>query len=100
MANEVHLEPCPCCGSTADCVSVRHSSTVGDDRMDFYVQCLLCGLSTRKFDTAEKAANAWNTRISSTSCSVNEELARQNLKLWDLIACMENNRSDNKSYVG
>ena len=67
MYDRIFLDICPCCGSNAEFVERRRSSYVGDERIDYHVECLLCGLRTRRFENKVKAANAWNTRIKSHS---------------------------------
>lgn len=102
MYDSIFLDICPCCGSNAEFVESRYSSTVGDERMDYHVECLLCGLRTRQFDSKSKAANAWNTRTQPYHIEVEKELISQNKKLWDLVGCKERCRYDDnpKQYVG
>lgn len=99
MYDRTVLEVCPCCGSRAEFVESRHSSTVEDERTDYCVECLLCGLRTRQFDSKTKAANAWNTRIQSYNLAVKEELVNQNRKLWNIVGYKEKYKNDDKSYV-
>ena len=100
MYNDIFLDTCPCCNSKAEFVENRNSSTSGDGKIDYCVECILCGLRTRFFDSKAKAANAWNTRTPSSSLALNEELANQNRKLWNIVSYKEKYKNDDKSYVG
>ena len=100
MYDRISLVLCPCCGSKAEFVENRHNSAVEDERMDYHVECLLCGLRTRRFDSKTKAANAWNTRTQSYSLAVKEELVSQNKKLWNIVGYKEKYKDNDQSYVG
>ena len=53
----IRLAPCPFCGE-----NVVGMQNAWASRVNFYVQCYTCGCSTALFNTAEKAAEAWNRR--------------------------------------
>lgn len=66
---KIDLLPCPFCGSPAKLCSAK--TNAAGMRFVFWVHCdfrgeLNCDVipTTPKFDTAEQAANAWNTRAS------------------------------------
>ena len=49
------IKPCPCCGSES------HMNTAHGGHM-LYVECSVCGLCTKYYDTEEEAAAVWNKR--------------------------------------
>lgn len=91
---KIDLLPCPFCGSPAKLCSSK--ANAAGTRFVFWVHCdfrgdLNCDVipTTPKFDTAEQAVNAWNTRASGwIPCSVKKPEADKSV----LVVIKDNGR--------
>lgn len=50
---EIKLKPCPFCGCIAELLTIDY---------EFLCICNKCGASTKYYETAKEAAEAWNNR--------------------------------------
>lgn len=54
------LKPCPCCEGESDCNNTGIQTQDGTNL--WWVECLVCGLSTDGHETKEQALDTWNRR--------------------------------------
>lgn len=63
------LKPCPLCGGSAELRVCRDYTEI-----DFYVQCLGCGVSSRYSNSKNDVIEAWNRRMENENTkSCNDE---------------------------